>query len=68
MGGFVQKNFHAANETEVKVCNICEKDFREADNITPLDCNVNHYFHYDCLDMWLEQGNTECPVCKTRID
>ena len=33
--------------------------------ITPLPCDVRHYFHTECIENWYnQQGREYCPLCK----
>ena len=33
--------------------------------ITPLPCDVRHYFHTNCIEDWYSQkGRDYCPLCK----
>ena len=41
-------------------CSICLNSIET--NITKTKCG--HFFHKDCLEKWLETGNT-CPECRT---
>jgi len=40
-----------------KTCSICFEDFKEEDTITPLSCDIRHYFHSDCIEMWMKEKN-----------
>ncbi len=48
-------------------CAICTNEYTEEDDITPLPCNVSHYFHTSCIETWLKQ-KTECPLCRSPVD
>ena len=48
------------------MCPICMVDFAESDEITPLPCDEKHYFHNECIKLWLEKNN-KCPLCKKEI-
>ena len=47
-------------------CAICLCAFEDDQEITPLSCDVRHYFHYECIQQWMKQKN-ECPLCKSTI-
>jgi endo-1,4-beta-mannosidase len=34
--------------------------------ITPLSCDIRHYFHSSCIEQWMKLKN-ECPLCKAEI-
>jgi hypothetical protein len=44
-------------------CIICSEPFDQEASITPLPCNVKHYFHTKCITTWLETKK-ECPLCR----
>lgn len=44
-------------------CAICCEEFNQDIQVTPLPCNVNHYFHTHCITKWLET-NQVCPLCR----
>ncbi|KAL4870080.1 hypothetical protein BDV12DRAFT_166558 [Aspergillus spectabilis] len=59
----------AANEemlgTEGKAeCSICMDSVKTGDEVTVLPCT--HWFHPQCIEMWLNQHNT-CPHCRRGI-
>jgi hypothetical protein len=45
---------------------ICSELFDQDASITPLPCNVKHYFHTHCITAWLETKQ-ECPLCRHAI-
>jgi hypothetical protein len=47
-------------------CAICLMAFGEDDDVTPLPCDIRHYFHTACIEDWFKQ-NTTCPLCKKVI-
>ena len=46
-------------------CSICNVNYREGDIIRKFD-KCPHYFHYKCIDRWLNT-NKNCPVCTVNI-
>ena len=46
-------------------CSICIDDINEGDVVLFLPCK--HWFHEDCVVMWLKEHNT-CPICRTPIE
>ncbi|OMJ15784.1 RING-H2 finger protein ATL72 [Smittium culicis] len=48
-----------SNETE---CLICFESINNNDNVRSIPCN--HFFHKDCLDVWLKTRSTFCPTCR----
>jgi hypothetical protein len=47
-----------------KECPICLLPFQNDDEITPLPCDLRHYFHSHCIKAWL-RNNGICPLCRT---
>jgi hypothetical protein len=45
-------------------CSICTEEFKAGERIRLLPCN--HRFHPGCIDPWLLNMNSTCPLC--RID
>jgi len=43
-------------------CAICIEDFSDGEEIRKLPCH--HEFHYECIDPWLTQKSSTCPLCK----
>ena len=46
-------------------CSICNINYRKDDIIRKFD-RCPHYFHYKCIDRWLNT-NKNCPVCTVNI-
>jgi len=46
-------------------CGVCLVDFVNGDELRLLPCG--HRFHRECIDHWLLQSSTVCPVCKTDL-
>ena len=53
--------------TQQSECAICLSAFERNDEVSPLHCDVRHYFHTDCIKDWLAR-NPVCPLCKTNIE
>ena len=49
--------------TEHEECVICLEVFKDLDEVTPLPCDIRHYFHSRCIEEWCLSNNT-CPLCK----
>ncbi|CDW89113.1 zinc finger protein [Stylonychia lemnae] len=61
---FITKFDHTAFKN--KECAICLEDFEDDCDVTPLPCDIRHYFHPHCITDWIKQNNT-CPLCKKVI-
>ena len=46
------------------ICPICITDFEEGDDLRVLPCDGQHKFHRDCVDPWLLQVSSQCPLCR----
>ncbi|KAJ7680344.1 hypothetical protein DFH06DRAFT_413651 [Mycena polygramma] len=47
-----------------ETCPICIVDFEEGDDLRILPCDGAHRFHQQCVDPWLLQVSTSCPLCR----
>lgn len=45
-------------------CPICIVDFEEGDDVRVLPCEGKHAFHQSCVDPWLLELSTSCPICR----
>lgn len=49
-------------------CCICFVAYNSDDKVIKLPCDRRHIFHYDCLELWLENGRCICPICRETIN
>ncbi|KAI0036901.1 hypothetical protein K488DRAFT_67289 [Vararia minispora EC-137] len=47
-----------------ETCPICIVDFEEGDDLRVLPCEGQHQFHQACVDPWLLELSTSCPICR----
>jgi hypothetical protein len=47
-----------------QTCPICIVDFEEGDDIRILPCEGQHRFHQQCVDPWLLELSSSCPICR----
>lgn len=47
------------------ICAICLDLMQEKELIRELHCG--HVYHASCLDLWVERGHHDCPMCKDDI-
>ncbi|KAI1618781.1 hypothetical protein EDD36DRAFT_42542 [Exophiala viscosa] len=47
------------------ICAICIDLIQDSDRIRELHCG--HVYHSQCLNLWVERGHHECPLCKYDI-
>ncbi|KAG7098559.1 hypothetical protein E1B28_000493 [Marasmius oreades] len=45
-------------------CPICIVDFEEGDDLRILPCEGHHRFHQQCVDPWLLELSSSCPICR----
>ena len=64
--GLATREFNTEQFTSQKECAICLSEFEEGQPVTPLSCDVKHYFHSECIKQWIKTKNT-CPLCRTEI-
>lgn len=50
-----------------ETCPICIVDFEEGDDLRQLPCEGQHRFHQDCVDPWLLELSSSCPICRHGI-
>ncbi|RSM12617.1 hypothetical protein CEP52_002305 [Fusarium oligoseptatum] len=50
-------------ESEPPACTICTEDFSAQEEVRILPCK--HEFHTSCIDPWLVQQSTKCPLCRS---
>lgn len=48
------------------MCAVCLSSFEKEDEVREL-CNCRHIFHRICLDKWLDQRQTTCPLCRSSL-
>ncbi|RSL55400.1 hypothetical protein CEP53_007103 [Fusarium sp. AF-6] len=49
--------------SEPPACTICTEDFSAQEEVRILPCK--HEFHPSCIDPWLVQQSTKCPLCRS---
>ena len=49
-----------------EACLICLVNFEGGTMVTPLPCDIRHYFHTPCIEQWL-MINASCPLCKNAV-
>ncbi|KAK0461080.1 uncharacterized protein EV420DRAFT_1530134 [Desarmillaria tabescens] len=47
-----------------EICPICIVDFEEDDDVRILPCEGHHRFHQQCVDPWLLELSSSCPICR----
>jgi len=47
-----------------ETCPICIVDFQEGDDLRVLPCDGKHRFHQECVDQWLLELSSSCPICR----
>ncbi|KNZ72777.1 E3 ubiquitin-protein ligase RNF13 [Termitomyces sp. J132] len=47
-----------------ETCPICIMDFEEGDDLRLLPCEGKHRFHQSCVDPWLLELSSSCPICR----
>lgn len=47
-----------------ETCPICIVDFEEGDDLRVLPCKGEHRFHQACVDPWLLELSSSCPICR----
>jgi hypothetical protein len=47
-------------------CHICLEDFEDGEQLRVLPCT--HCFHACCVDTWIENKSSTCPVCRSSVE
>jgi len=47
-----------------ETCPICIVDFEDGDDVRILPCEGKHVFHQTCVDPWLLELSSSCPICR----
>lgn len=47
-----------------ETCPICIVDFEDGDDVRVLPCEGKHAFHQTCVDPWLLELSSSCPICR----
>lgn len=47
-----------------ETCPICIIDFEDGDDLRVLPCEGHHRFHQQCVDQWLLELSSSCPICR----
>ena len=66
MGGLTKYIYDPEKFKTYNECIICTVEFNSEAQITPLPCNIKHYFHTECITEWLKK-KPECPLCRHKI-
>ncbi|KAK8854846.1 hypothetical protein IAR55_003585 [Kwoniella newhampshirensis] len=51
-------------EEQDQQCPICLLDFEEGEDLRVLPCEREHVYHKVCIDPWLLQVASSCPLCR----
>lgn len=51
-------------EVDSGTCPICVCEFEAGEDLRVLPCDKRHRFHKDCIDPWLLQVSSLCPLCR----
>ena len=59
-----KRKYHVGKEV-CDACAICVEDFQEGSDVRVLPCD--HVFHPKCVDEWLSNHSSLCPLCKLNV-
>ncbi|BFG23607.1 hypothetical protein CerSpe_098810 [Prunus speciosa] len=48
------------------MCIVCMNSMEGSQGIRKL-CNCSHAFHKECLDVWIDEGQLTCPLCRSNL-
>mmetsp|Transcript_11579 Transcript_11579/g.15676 ORF Transcript_11579/g.15676 Transcript_11579/m.15676 type:complete len:121 (+) Transcript_11579:638-1000(+) len=66
LDGLFKRHYDANVFKSQDSCMICLVNFDEDALVTPLPCDIRHYFHTGCIEQWLVL-NPSCPLCKSPV-
>ncbi|KAJ7497318.1 hypothetical protein FB451DRAFT_1210962 [Mycena latifolia] len=64
LGSSSQPSNYIPDSIGRETCPICIVDFEEGDDLRVLPCDGAHCFHQTCVDPWLLELSTACPICR----
>ncbi|KAB2596881.1 RING-H2 finger protein ATL63-like [Pyrus ussuriensis x Pyrus communis] len=53
-------------DCHVNMCIVCMDSMEEGQAVRE-PCNCSHGFHKECLDVWIDQGQLTCPLCRSEL-
>ena len=59
---FPKREYAGNGEERDTTCCICVDDFKPGQEVRELPCQ--HLFHPSCIDEWLSEHSSVCPLCK----
>ncbi|CAL9008951.1 unnamed protein product [Prunus brigantina] len=48
------------------MCIVCMNRMEGSQGVRKL-CNCSHAFHAECLDVWVDEGQLTCPLCRSDL-
>ncbi|KAL6291744.1 hypothetical protein ACE6H2_009254 [Prunus campanulata] len=48
------------------MCIVCMNRMFDCQGVRKL-CNCSHAFHKECLDVWIDEGQLTCPLCRSDL-
>lgn len=66
INGLIKRNYNEEDFRKHTECVICMCEFGPDDEVSPLPCNIGHYFHSVCIQSWIKENPT-CPMCREKI-
>lgn len=57
----------SARTSNYAACAVCQVDFEAGEALTVLPCKGAHAYHPACIQQWLGEYSTKCPVCQQRV-
>jgi hypothetical protein len=66
VNSLTKKKYDTVEDKHFEQCAICLNDYKETDEVAELKCDKRHYFHSQCLEVWMKR-KLECPICRTPV-
>lgn len=64
--GLAKRKFNPSLFKAQSECAICLDKFTTKSKVSPLACDIKHYFHTKCISQWIQTKN-QCPLCRQVI-